>query len=137
MAAVLDAINGVSNGWSTGNLDLYLSSYADDFRFEDVTFSKICTTKEELTQFFHGTLHAFSEFTVENGPMSHDDERGVMEWTMSGVHTGDWPGLPATGKRFSVRGVSVVQFKDGKIHRQSDYWDLATLLRQVGVLPTA
>jgi steroid delta-isomerase-like uncharacterized protein len=135
--AVLDSILNVSTGWTTGNLDLYLSSYGDGFQFEDVTFAKTCRTREELTAFFNGTLHAFSEFKVENGPMHYDDERGVMEWTMSGVHTGEWPGLPPTGKAFSVRGVSVCQFKDGKIHRQSDYWDLATLLRQIGVLPTA
>lgn len=137
MTAVLDAMTNVSAGWSTGNLDLYLSSYGEGFFFEDATFGKVCRSKEELTEFFNGTMASFADLKVENGAVHYDDDGGVMEWTMTAVHSGDWPGLPATGKRFSVRGVSVVRFKDGKIHRQSDYWDLATVLRQIGVLPSA
>jgi len=33
-----------------------------------------------------------------------------------------------------VRGASVVEFRDGKISRESDYWDLATYLKQVGLI---
>jgi steroid delta-isomerase-like uncharacterized protein len=45
----------------------------------------------------------------------------------------DFPGIPATDKPFEVRGSSIVEFRDGKISRNSDYWDLATYLRQVGL----
>jgi len=34
---------------------------------------------------------------------------------------------------FEVRGSSVVEFRDGKISRNSDYWDLATYMKQVGL----
>jgi steroid delta-isomerase-like uncharacterized protein len=61
---------------------------------------------------------------------------GVMEWVMSGTHKGDFPGLPATGKRFAdVRGTTVVELEGGKIRRNSDYWDAATFMKQVGLLP--
>lgn len=59
------------------------------------------------------------------------------EWIMRGTHTGDLPGLPATGKGVSVRGSSIIELQDGKIRRCSDYWDMATLLRQIGLMPTA
>jgi ketosteroid isomerase-like protein len=42
--------------------------------------------------------------------------------------------MPATNKPFRVRGASVVEFRDGKINRESDYWDLATYLKQVGLI---
>src|SRR5690348_10249776 len=54
---------------------------------------------------------------------------------MSGTHKGDFPGIPATGKRFSsVRGSTILELEAGKIRRQSDYWDAATFMRQVGLL---
>jgi steroid delta-isomerase-like uncharacterized protein len=61
----------------------------------------------------------------------------VIEWVMSGTHTGDFPGMPATGKRFSsVRGASILELEAGKIRRESDYWDTATFKKQVGLLPS-
>jgi ketosteroid isomerase-like protein len=41
-----------------------------------------------------------------------------------------------TGKKFSVRGVSAIDVRDGKISRSVDFYDSATIMRQVGVLPT-
>jgi ketosteroid isomerase-like protein len=46
------------------------------------------------------------------------------------------PGLPAaTGKQVEVRGASILEFADGKIRRCSDYWDMATFLKQLGLMP--
>jgi ketosteroid isomerase-like protein len=41
-----------------------------------------------------------------------------------------------TGKKFSVRGVSVIDLRDDKIFRNVDFYDVATIMRQVGQLPT-
>jgi steroid delta-isomerase-like uncharacterized protein len=56
---------------------------------------------------------------------------------MSGTHEGNFPGIPATGNHISsVRGTTVLELEAGKIRRESDYWDAATLMRQVGLLPS-
>jgi ketosteroid isomerase-like protein len=34
-----------------------------------------------------------------------------------------------------VRGVSVIDMRDGKISRNLDFYDVATIMRQVGMLP--
>ena len=36
-----------------------------------------------------------------------------------------------------MRGASVVQGSPEKIKRETDYWDMATLMKQLGVLPNA
>ena len=43
----------------------------------------------------------------------------TVEWVASGRHTGDFPGLPATGRAFSIPGVTVVVRRAGKIMRES------------------
>ena len=55
---------------------------------------------------------------------------------MAATHKGDLPGLPATGKRFSVRGATVFELQGEKIRRVSDYWDMVTFLKQIGVMPS-
>ena len=66
----------------------------------------------------------------------------LLTWSDHGVsrldalfapQTGPTGGIPASGKSFSVRGVSVVTFDQGRIVRHSDYYDLASLVVQFGV----
>jgi steroid delta-isomerase-like uncharacterized protein len=56
-----------------------------------------------------------------------------FEWTFSGTNTGDWnPSNKATGKPIQFNGVTFIRFKDGKIVYQGDYYDAATLNKQLG-----
>ena len=57
----------------------------------------------------------------------------IAEWVATGTHSGDFPGLPATGRQFSIRGVTVVIRKDGKIVRESLYYDMAEVRRQLSM----
>ncbi len=56
----------------------------------------------------------------------------IAEWVASGTHTGDLPGFPATGRPFSIRGVTVVVRHDGKIVRESIYYNMDEVRRQLG-----
>lgn len=56
----------------------------------------------------------------------------TAEWVATGRHTGDLPGLPASGRSFSLRGVTVVVRHEGKIVRESLYYDVAELHHQLG-----
>ncbi|MFL5657232.1 MAG: ester cyclase [Ktedonobacteraceae bacterium] len=55
----------------------------------------------------------------------------TAEWVATGRHIGDLPGLPASGRPFTLRGVTVVIRHDGKIVREALYYDLSELHRQL------
>lgn len=55
----------------------------------------------------------------------------TVEWVATGIHTGDLPGLPATGRSFTLRGVTVVIRENGKIVREALYYDATDLYRQL------
>ena len=59
----------------------------------------------------------------------------ASEWVMSGTHAGSVPGIPATGKSFSIRGSWIYELRKGRISRDCDYWNLASFLQQVGLMP--
>jgi steroid delta-isomerase-like uncharacterized protein len=77
----------------------------------------------------------WSDVTVEKARYLVDGNCWAGGWTMSGVHTGDAPGLPATGKPFKISGGGFGEVRDGKIVRTTQYWNMAEFLTQVGVLP--
>lgn len=123
-----------ADAWSEHDVDRVAAIFTDDCVYEDVTFGAVNHGKDELKAFGGAFLAAVPDVSVELHSAFVADEHGGMEWTMSGTQTGDLPGLPATGKRFSLRGASVVELRGGKLSRCSDYWDLATLRRQLGVM---
>lgn len=55
-----------------------------------------------------------------------------VEWVATGTHSGDFPGLAATGRSFSIPGVTVVVRHNGKITRESIYYNVAEVHRQLG-----
>ena len=56
----------------------------------------------------------------------------TAEWVATGIHSGDLPGLPASGRPFSIHGVTVVIRHEGKIVREALYYDANQLYRQLG-----
>jgi len=125
--------------WSSAENDdpeKVLALFADDCVFEDVTFGVVARGKEELRTFVSSAFAAVPDFTYRLTRRFATSQSAAVEWVMSGTHKRDFPGMPATGMPFSsVRGSSILELEAGKIRRQSDYWDRATFMKQVGLLP--
>ena len=66
-----------------------------------------------------------------NNRVAHGTQVAV-EWTATGTHTGDFPGLAASGRPFTIRGVTVVVREEGKIVREAIYYDMHEVRRQLG-----
>jgi steroid delta-isomerase-like uncharacterized protein len=124
-----------ATAWSSHDTKKLLTLFTDDCVYEDVTFSMVNRGREALRAFADGTFAVVPDFTVELTSRFAAETWGVLEWVISGTHHGNFPGMPATGKRFSVRGATIFELQGGKIRRCSDYWDAATFMKQVGLLP--
>jgi carboxymethylenebutenolidase len=47
------------------------------------------------------------------------------------------PGVAPTGRRIEIAMVAVIAFRDGKIESEHIYWDQASVLAQIGLLPSS
>jgi predicted ester cyclase len=54
---------------------------------------------------------------------------------LEGRHTGDALGVPATGRRVRVAGITISRIVNGQIVEGWNSWDQLGLLRQIGALP--
>jgi steroid delta-isomerase-like uncharacterized protein len=71
------------------------------------------------------------EWELRSEPIATAD--GIAyEWTLTGTNTGTWMGIPATNQRVNLKGMSFVRVKDGEIVYKADYYDAATLNKQLG-----
>jgi steroid delta-isomerase-like uncharacterized protein len=112
-----------------------VSLFTDDCVYEDVTMGVVNHGKTEVANFYTLVFAAFPDFKMELTAHFVAGNRAGAEWLMTGTHQGDLPGLTATNKHFSLRGASVFELHDTKFSRCSDYWDMATFLKQIGVMP--
>ncbi|MBS1839334.1 MAG: ester cyclase [Acidobacteria bacterium] len=81
-------------------------------------------------------MRAFSELKFEVQDMVCEKDKVVASWVISGVHTGEYNGLPPTNKKISVEGISIHQIADGKIMDTYSVWDTLGLLKKVGGVVT-
>ncbi|AKS42552.1 ester cyclase [Wenzhouxiangella marina] len=61
-------------------------------------------------------------------------DKVVTSIRLTGTHSGNFLGLPATGKLLSVHGMVLSRLEDGKIIEEWEILDLLGMFRQLGVL---
>jgi steroid delta-isomerase-like uncharacterized protein len=124
--------------YNAGDLDAVMDLYAEDATqlMPDGRFEGWSTIRERLAQELNGftdLAHRVESF-VEEGDAFAD------EWTFAGTHTGpfqlpDGTELPPTGKRVEIRGMELVQVRDGKIVVDNLYYDTMAVAVQLGLVP--
>ena len=113
------------------DVEKVLPLLTDDIVIEDVTFGVIMKGKDDIKKIYPTLFTAAPDFKLEPKAWVTDDKSFAMEIVYSGTQKGDFPGLPATGKTFSIRTCSFGEFENGKIKGRRDYWDMVTLREQL------
>jgi steroid delta-isomerase-like uncharacterized protein len=116
------------------DIERVLSLVTDEVVIEDVTWGIVMKGKDGVRQGYTDFLKAVPDFKLDPKSWIITDKSFAVELVFSGTHKGDLPGLPATGKQFSVRDCSIGEIRDGKVNGRRDYWDSASMLRQLGVM---
>lgn len=129
-------IDAWARHWTAHDMDRLLPLFTEDLIYEDVTMGAVNRSAAELRAFGEGFFAGFPDVMFELTSTCADGARGGAEWVMRATHKGDLPGMPATGRRVEVRGASAFEFRGDKIRRCTDYWDMATLLKQLGFMQT-
>ncbi len=117
--------------WNSHDPAKMLPVFTDDVFYEDVAYGEISHGHAELRKFAADEFEAVPDLEVKLLRASVSNGHGTIEWSFSGTDKG----IYKTGKKFTVRGVSVIDVRDGKIARSLDFYDSGTIMRQVGVLP--
>lgn len=116
--------------WSSHDADKVANVFSTDAVYEDVTASHISRGRSEVREWAAGAFAVFTNFKMELVSSYVHNGRGVAEWVWSATDND-----LHKGKTFSVRGVSVIEVRGGKISSCKDYYDFATIMRQLGSLP--
>jgi steroid delta-isomerase-like uncharacterized protein len=117
--------------WNSHDPAKWATYFTADVYYEDVTFGEISRGSAEAQKFAASFFTDVPDLKLELADSSIEGNHGSIQWILSGTDKGVFK----TGKPFKVRGVSIITINNGKISRSIDYYDLATIMKQVGVLP--
>ena len=86
--------------------------------------------------YLFGFLNAFPDcqFTIDD--MIAEGDQVVTKKTFRGTHTGEFAGIPATGKMVELQFVDIMRVRDGRIVEHWLSMDQLSFMQQLGVIPT-
>ncbi len=126
---------GLMHAWNSHDVEQVMSFYAPGYEGIDVgraTPEHGPDGKRETVLVYLGAfpdLHFDVEEIIVQGNVV------VACWTAHGTHRGPFMHIPATGRPVLVRGTSRLTIANGKILSAVYVWDVAGLLRHIGLLP--
>ena len=84
---------------------------------------------------FNYALAAFSDFHHELLAQYTDGDYVISRIAARGTHSGDFMGVPATGREVTMEGIAIHHVVDGKIVEHWSQVDALGLLIQMGAIP--
>ena len=88
----------------------------------------------EVRALLNTMLTGFPDWHLEPGPLRHGDDFVFVEVRMTGAHNGPWAGWEPTGRKMDVQVACVFEFQADRLVCEKVYFDLATIMRQLGKL---
>lgn len=133
----LSVVDGYLAAWNAHDSAAAAAYFADDVVYYDASVGTPVEGREAAkVKVIDAFLDAAPDavWKREGEPVVSGDAV-AFEWTFGGTNSGDWAdGTKATGKSFSFHGMSLFRVKDGKIVRQSDYYDALGFYKQLGLM---
>ncbi|MFL1012943.1 ester cyclase [Flavisericum labens] len=89
---------------------------------------------ENVKAYYQNFLTGFSDIEFTTVDAFGQDDKIVKHWSFKGKHTGEFFGMPPTGKPVNIEGVTLVKMQNGKILQEHDFMDNMAFLQQLGVV---
>ncbi len=117
-------------------LERLLGFMSEGVRYEDVPSSVVFDGHAGVAAMCAAAFEMSSDLTCEIVSRQTNGRGYAFETVGTGTNTGAVGPIPATGRPMAFRGISVGSISsDGLVESHRDYWDMAGLLVQLGVLP--
>lgn len=102
-------------------------------RYEIVATGEVWDGHDGVNALLHENITAFPDFSFDPQVLQHADRAVIVEGRFRGTHKGNWRGLPPTGRRIDFPLIIVFDFDGDRMTCERTYFDLGTILRQLGV----
>jgi steroid delta-isomerase-like uncharacterized protein len=89
---------------------------------------------KEIVRAYHS---AFPDINFSVEKQVAEGDMVVTRWIARGTHRGEFMGVPPSGRRIEVSGMSMDRISQGKIVENWNNWEALEMMRQIGAIPDA
>lgn len=123
---------GMMEAIHTGNPGPMLETTHPDCTFD---MPGMPSTLEGLRQMLPAFRAAFPDLQMTVGEMLAEGDMVAYRLSVTATHTGEFMGIPPTGKRVTFTETHIDQIANGKIVRHDGDWNQLGMMQQLGVIP--
>lgn len=126
------------DGTNTGDLAVVEEVFAEDYRHFDPANPDPngVVGREGVREHITTLRNAFPDVAFHVEDMIAEDDKIVVRWHATLTHTGDYFGIPPTGKSATITGMNTWHLAGGKAVEGWVNRDDLGLLQQLGIIPT-
>lgn len=129
----------IYESFNNRDFDRAASLMANDVEWRDMPTGEVWHGPNGFKQSFQRWATAFPDGKCEITNLVCAGDWCTVEFIGRGTNTGPMAGptgeMPATGRRVEVPFCDVFEIKNGKVTRGHSYFDMATMLQQLGLMP--
>ena len=136
--ALIDTARATVTNYNDRNWAKVKTGITADFVYDEIATGRKVTGADQTLEIWKAWAQAFpdSKGTIQNARATGDGTV-VLELTWKGTHKGplQTPAGPIapTGKAIDIRACAVLEIAGERARAERHYFDMATLLRQLGV----
>lgn len=135
--SIIDAAKAPSVAYGTKDWNAVRASMAPGVVYDEVATHRRVQGADQMIGVWQGWATAFPDSKASFERAAATGNTVVLELTWRGTHRGpltmpEGPIAP-TGKTIEIRACQIVEVADGKVRSITHYFDIATMLQQLGV----
>ena len=117
-----DILTSMLADLSDGKTTEFVERFGDDFKFTDHALNLQFREHQQLTEFLEKSRELFPDTVMETVSVFQSGNAAIAEWKLTATETIS-AGSMNLRMPILLSGVSIAQFKSGKITRWADYYD--------------
>jgi predicted ester cyclase len=128
LAAAIDS-------WNRGDLAAYMEIYDDNVALHGLP-PELPPGREGARLYYDSLWAGFARPRLIIQDVIAAGDKLACRFQLEATHTGDFLGIPPTGKTIQVSGMTILRFVDGRCVERWNQADMLGWLQQLGAMPT-
>lgn len=133
MSELIDVAMGWLKAANDHNVEKMSSLCWEDAVGDEVAEPHPAEGREAIAQSYRELFFAFPDCKAEILNAFASQDQALVEVRWFGTNRNEFRGVPATGRLVDIRIAYVFRIEGGKIRRITEYYDGATVARQMGL----